>query len=230
MWCTAAEHSTHRPMAMQCPQGPPAHRPTRPTMCAAAISDSATLPCHGDGESPGRPAANLGPLSPCGMMHHAMGGTRARLRWPWLVRRDSGASTKTLDHAWNLPVPSPHPQNPRSQVANLAENEPKLGCTRGSRVWCTAAKHSTHRQMALQCPQGPPTHSPTRPTMCAAAISDSATLPCHGDGDESPGRPAANLGPLSPCGMMRHAIGGTHACLRWPWLVRGDPWASTDTL
>ena len=82
------------------------------------------------------PPSNLGPLSPHGMMHRAIGGTHSRIRWPWLGVGGPGASTKTLDHAWNAPVLSPHPKTPRSQVANLdlAEIKPKSGAREWSRV------------------------------------------------------------------------------------------------
>ena len=209
------EGPTHRQMALQCPQGPLAHRQTRSNMCTAAMADTSTFPCHGEGELPGRPAANLGPLSPHGMMHRAIGGTHSCIRWPWLGVGGPGASTKTLDHAWNAPVPSPPPKTPRSQVANLAEIGPKLGAREWSRVWCTAAEDPTHRQMALQCPQGPGAHRQTRPNMCTTAPADTSTFPCHGEG-ELPGRPVANLGPLRPCGTVHHAVGETHARLQRP--------------
>ena len=85
-----------------------------------------------------------------------------------------------------------HHKNPRSEVANLAENGPKSGAREWSRVWCTAVDDHTHRQMALQCPQGPGAHRQTRPNMCAAALADPSTFPCHGEGELS-GRPVAKI-------------------------------------
>ena len=135
---------------------------------------------------------NLGPLSPRGMMRHAKGETHACLRWPWLVRGDPWPSTDTLYHACNLLVPSPHTENPRSQVANLAEIGPKLGAREWSRVRWTAVKPPTPQQMALECPQGTCAHRQTRPGMCTAALADTSTFPCHGQG-KLPGRPVAKI-------------------------------------
>ena len=114
-------------------------------------------------------------------------------------------------------------------MPNLARMGRNRARKRGSRARWTALERPTHRRMALQCPQGSYAHRQTRRGMCTVARADTSTLPWHGEG-ELPGRPAANLGPLSPRGMMRRAIGGTHARIRWPWEVRRDPEASTDTL
>ena len=192
------EDPTHRQMALQCPQGPWARRQTRPNMCTAVMADPTTFPCHGEGELPGRPAANLRPLSPHGMMHHAAGGTHSRIKWPWLVVGDPGASTRPLITRGTPRSIATHPKTPRSQVANLAEIKPKSGAREWSRVWCAAMEDPTHRQMALQRPQGPWARRQTRPNMCTAAMADPTTFPCHGEG-ELPGRPVSQSQVTEPC-------------------------------
>ena len=117
-------------MALQ-RQGPGARRQTRPNMCTAAMAGPTTFPCHGEGELPGRPVANLRSLILHGTVHHAVGETHAR------GHRSSGI----LGHPQqpsitrqSSPLALPHPQNPRSEVANLGEIKPKSGAREWSRV------------------------------------------------------------------------------------------------
>ena len=132
---------------------------------------------------------------------------------------DPGASTNNPpSRVESLPVPCPHtPKTPRSEVANLGGNQAKIGrpgVVKG--VVHGRTEDPTHRQMALQRPQGPGARRQTRPNMCTAAMAGPTTFPCHGEG-ELPGRPVAiNLRSLILHGTVHHAVGETHARLQRP--------------
>ena len=106
--------------------------PSRQVYCS--LADPATFPCHGEGELPARPVTNFGACRRYATVHHAIGGTHARIKCPWQVKWGPGASSKTLRHAWNPPVPSPHTKNPSSEVPNLVQSSPNPARAGGLRV------------------------------------------------------------------------------------------------
>ena len=164
------------------------------------------------------------------MMHLSIGGTHSRIRWPWLGVGGPGASTKTLDHAWNAPVLSPHPKTPRSQVANLAEIKPKSGAREWSRVWCTAVRRTPHTNKwpcsvpRVQGHAGKPVPTCVLPPWPAQPPSRAMGKANFRDGR------SANLRSLILHGTVHHAVGETHSPLTDARhrLQVGDPGASTN--
>ena len=126
--CAAVEHPTHRQMALQCPQGSSAHRQTHRGMRAAAMADTSTLPCHGEGKLPRRPAANQSRVTeparydaPCNRKdpcshRMAVGGQEGS----WGIHR------YTLAHV-QPPRSIATPQRPSLGSAKFGENGPKSG-------------------------------------------------------------------------------------------------------
>ena len=123
------EHPTHRRMALQCPQGSSAHRQTHRGMRAAAMADSSTLPCHGEGgrrtfQAAGRQSRATEPArydAPCNRRDPcsptmALGGQEGS----WGIHRYTLARVQP-------PRSITTPPKPQLGSGKFGENGPKLG-------------------------------------------------------------------------------------------------------